>query len=181
MALQQSNEEVLRVWGNWKKRAPVNLIDNEATTMLLADFVAKNYGGVVSYAALDAAVEVLGDRVLVPELTKEQKADKIQAKMQRDFQESLQPNTVQGVSERNAQREAADKKAADEKELKSLISRIEQEINNHVKGHMSGAMDYAGTESERDSLRLVRDIHDRRTIAGAKLALAAVQIAKRKL
>src|SRR5271155_4745754 len=93
--LQQSNDEVLRIWGNWLMRAPANFINNEATAGLMADFVGKHYGGVVSYAALDAAVEVLGSQILKlgPAATEKAEAARVaeQARQQRDYLESIAP------------------------------------------------------------------------------------------
>jgi 6-phosphofructokinase len=180
MVLQQSNEEVLRIWSNWSARVP-RLINNEQTADLIADFVAKHYNGLVTQFSLDAAVEALADQVLKPEPTQIDIAKKMEAKMRADYAASRQPQTVVGVEERNAQLAAQATKDAQAKELRELNAQIDREISSHVKGHQSGHQDYAGTASEQDSLKLVASIHNRTNIAGAKLALNAVRVAKRKL
>jgi hypothetical protein len=182
----QSHEQITSIWTDWKTyHSPKNLKDTEKTMELLADYVAKNYQGIVSRASLDAAVAALGANVLVPEPSAQEKAvanaAKLEAHMRQDYADSKSDKSIAGTQKRNQQKANEDNKAAAEKAYKTVVNQIENEISNYTIGHVSGSMDYGKTEYGRDKLRKVRDSHDRRTIAGAKSALSAVQVAKSKL
>jgi hypothetical protein len=182
----QSNDEILRVFTDWKTfHAPKNLIDNENTTTLLADYIAKNHGGSVSFTSLNFAVATLGPKVITPEPTEKEKAaafaKKMEAKMRADYQNSIKQKSVVETKKNNAQDAAEAKKAADAKELANLKSEIAREIDTHMVGHHSGGVNYTRTYSERNTLRNILAQHKCDTIEGAKHALSAVVGAKNKL
>jgi hypothetical protein len=182
----QTHDEIFRVITDWKTfHAPKNLIDNENTMTLLADFIAKNHSGSVSFTSLNAAVAALGSKVVTPELTEKEKAaafaTKMEAKMRKDYLDSLKVKSVVETQKNNAQDAAEAKKAADAKELANLKSEIAREIDGHIVGHPSGGVNYTRTNSERDTLRGVLAQHKCDTIEGAKHALSAVVGAKNKL
>jgi hypothetical protein len=106
---------------------------------------------------------------------------KDEAKMRKDYLESIRPTQTLEIT-RVAQARLDEAKAESlAKELKTLVSQIEYEISNYNVGHPSGSVDYSRTESGRDKLRAVRDQHRRTTIAEAKVALSAVRSEKSKL
>jgi hypothetical protein len=184
--LQQSHGEITRVFIDWKNfHAPKNLIDDEQTASLLVDYIVQNYGGNVSFTALNAAVAALGNQVLTPEPTPAEKAAadavKAEARMRRDYLDSKKP---QGFDHAAAEKEKAQatvvKKAQQEAEIKRIESRITSEINEYLATTPYG-VDYSQTESNREKLRRVRDQHNRRTLEGVQQAYAEVKAAKSKL
>jgi len=101
--------------------------------------------------------------------------------MRKDYADSIAPQTTLGRQEVNQAKADADRKIANEKEYKTLLSQIEFEISNYTVGHASGVLDYSRTESGRAMLRGVRDGYDRRTIENARAVLSAIRTAKSKM
>jgi hypothetical protein len=190
MALQ-TNDELLRVADEWFRNFfPSNLVKDGPSGTKNAELILgrclQKYGILTISGMTESAHELGPERklALIPEPKQPTQVDiaaKLEAKMRKDYADSIAPQTLEGTQKRNQQKADADKKAANEKEYKTLVSQIEFEISNHTIGHPSGATDYSRTESERDSLRQVRDEHDRRTIEGVRRALFAVRSAKSKL
>ena len=173
----QSSEQILSIWTDWKNyHAPKGLIENDHTMGLLADYIAKKHGGVVSRTSLDAAVAALGNQVLVPEPSSVQKAIETAAKgdkkMRDDFFKSIKPQT-------SIAKVAQEKNAAD-KELKVFTDEIAREINSHAV-YRFNRPDYSATESQQNALRDIAAKYDTTTVDGAKRALDAVLAAKSKL
>ena len=187
--LQQSVGEILQVWTDWKNyHAPKNLIDNDHTAALLANYVGKHYGGIASRTSLDAAVAALGSQVLVPEpapLTPQQQeiaaANKREARARQEYADSIKSRNLSCTEPLVEQRANTARTDALQKELKDLESQIASEINSYQRGNAFGSMDYTATESGQKHLRSIRDQHDRKTAESAKRALSAVRTEKRKL
>jgi len=181
----QTIDEVRRIAADWGYNlAPADMVQNENNAQLLVDYCLSQFG-VITAGGLTQAYNALRaklDLVSQPKKpTQVEIAAKLEAKMRRDFANSVAPQRLEGVQKRNQQKAEAEKKAANEKEFKNLVSQIESEINNYTVGHPSGVLDYSRTESGRATLRDVRDGYDRRTIEGARVALSAVRAAKNKL
>jgi hypothetical protein len=178
----QTVEEVRRIADDWGRNiAPKDMVQNEKNGGLLTNYCLNQFG-VITAGGLTLAYNALRSRLdLTKEPTKSELAAKLEAKMRKDYADSIAPQTTLGRQKTNQTKAEADKQAANEKECKTILSQIEFEINNYTKGHHSGATDYSATESGRNALRGVRDLHDRRTIQGAKLALSAVRAAKSKM
>jgi len=180
----QSNEEVLRLFNDFEHGgfASPDLIFNEKNAGLLAEEITKMNSGFVSISNLMAADKALGSKLdRRPEPTAEDIATKLEKKMRKDYLDSIAPQSTLGQEKTNQQKADENKKIANEKEYKTLISQIEHEISHYIVGHASGVTDYARTESGRKTLRGIRDSHDRSTIVGAKQALAAIRAVKSKL
>jgi hypothetical protein len=182
----QSREEMSRIWTDWKSLyAPKNFIDDDNSQVLLADFVVTHYGGVPSFTALNAAVVALASQVLTPEPTPAQiEADlaaKANARQRREYLDSLKPQETLEQQKLSQKRIRQTQKAVNEKELKSINSLIDHEINGYVVGHANGHTDYAKTNYGQADLRVVRDKYPRNTLENAKAALSAVRTAKVKL
>jgi hypothetical protein len=178
----QTVDEVRRIADDWGRNiAPKDMIQNEKNAGLLTSYCL-NQSGAVTAGGLTQAYNALRAHLdLFKEPTKAEIAAKLEAKMRKDYADSIAPQTTLGRQKDNQTKADADKKDALAKELKSVLSQIESEINGYTKGHASGVTDYSGTESGRSTLRSVRDQHDRRGINGAKIALDAVRAAKFKL
>jgi hypothetical protein len=178
----QSNEEILRIADEYSRGfAPSDLIRSEKNAEAMLRYALEKYG-LVSISYLIEAEQTLGaqlDRVKEPTAT--EKAAKLEAKMRKDYADSIAPQSTLGQQKTNQEKADASKKTANEKEFKQLNSLIEFEISNYSVGHPSGCLDYSRTESGRDQLRQVCNSHDRRTITGAKLALSAIRAAKSKM
>ena len=183
--MNQTIEEVRRIADDWGRNlAPTDLVQNGENAQLMADYCLTQFG-VVTASGLSKAYNALRAKLeLVPqpkEPTQVEIAAKLEAKMRKDYADSIASKSIEGVQKRDQQKAEADNKAANEKEFKQLNSLIEFEISNYTVGHASGVTDYSRTESGRATLRSVRDRHDRSTIANAKAALSAVRLAKSKL
>jgi hypothetical protein len=182
----QSTEEVIRIFDEWgRHHAPSSFIQNEKNAKLLLDHVLKTYG-LVSITYLTEAANALGSQLdLIPELTPAQieanLAAKSEARMRRDLADSKKPQHTLEQVNLSQQRLDANKKTANEKEYKTVLAQIDREISEVVIGHASGHQDYSRTDSAKQTLREVRDQHNRSTINGARTALTAVRAAKSKL
>jgi hypothetical protein len=182
----QSNDELIRVMDEWVRLyCPLNVVKNSPNITKIGDHcIAKH--GVVSIGGLTEAAHELGaahlDLIPEPkEPTEAEKAAKLEAKMRKDYANSIAPQSTLGRQKANQAKAEAEKKAANQKEFANVVSQIECEINNYSVGHASGVLDYSRTESGRATLRGVRDGYDRRSIEGARAALSAVRTAKNKL
>jgi hypothetical protein len=181
----QSNDEILRIADEYSRGfAPTDLIHSETNAEAMLRYALEKYG-LVSISYLIEAEQTLGvqlERKPQPKQpTEAEKAAKLEAKMRKDYADSIAPQTTLGQQKTNQDRADENKKIANEKEFKQLNSLIEFEISNYTVGHASGVTDYARTEYGRESLRKVRDSHDRSTILNAKAALSAVRAAKAKM
>jgi hypothetical protein len=185
----QSLEETLRLFDEYQRGgyAPPDLIMDGDNGKAMFEFVIAKWG-IVSITYLREAEKLLGPKLKrKPQPSRAQTesrlAEKLEAKMQRDYLDSLKPQRVVEVANLNSEKADAKKKEALVKELKSIESQIESEISRYVVTHpyAVNAPDYSRTEGGRDTLRKVRDTFDRRHIEGAKAALDAVRIEKSKL
>lgn len=186
MRTLQSNDEIIRVFDDWTRNfCPPNVVKNAKNAQLIAEHCFKKHG-IVTISGLTEAAHELGAAHLdlIPEPKKPTQAEiaaKSEAKMRKDYADSIPSQSTLGRQKLNQEKADADKKKANDKEYKTLLSQIEFEISNFTVGHASGVLDYSRTESGRDSLRAVRDKYDRRTIENARLALSAIRAAKNKL
>jgi hypothetical protein len=190
MALQTS-DELIRIADEWFRNfCPSNLVKDGPSGAKNAELILsrclQKYGILTISGMTESARELgpEGKLALIPapkEPTQVEIAAKLEAKMRKDYADSIAPQSLEATQKRNQQKADVEKKAANEKEYKTLVSQIEFEISNYSVGHPSGSLDYSRTDSGRDSLRKVRDEHDRRTIEGARRALSAVRLAKSKL
>jgi hypothetical protein len=181
--LTAEQRAVLAVADDWLRNyAPTDMVQNEKNAGILVLYCLDHFG-VVTTSGLTQAYNARRTTLdlVSPSKAKSELAAKLEAKMRKDFADSVAPNSTLGRQKANQEKADAEKKAASEKELKAILSQIESEIENYTKGHVSGATDYSATESGRNSLRRVRDSQDRRTIQGAKLALSAVRAEKMKM
>jgi hypothetical protein len=181
-----SPQEVTQVWSEWwANYAPKDLVRNASNQAAIKASLDKFFHGLVSIPNLNAAsANLLPTLDLIPQPkqpTAAESSSKAEARMRKDFSDSMSSNTVQGVQQRNQQNADADKKKANDKEFSQINSLIEFEISNYTVGHSSGVTDYSRTESGRDSLRKVRDSHNRDSVASAKACLSAVRLAKAKM
>jgi len=179
--VQQSHGEIIRVFTDWKSLyAPKNLIDDEQTASLLVDYVVKNYSGIVSFTALNAAVAALSSQVLKSEQqVAAEAAERAEARMRRDYLDSKKP---QGYDPKELSRQATERAASQSTEkLATLNASISREINGYSRGNAFGSVDYIATESGQIELRRVASQHNLKTVAGAEAALEAVRVAKSKL
>jgi hypothetical protein len=180
----QTIDEVRRIAADWGYNlAPADMVQNEKNAQLLVDYCLAQFG-VITAGGLTHAYNALRAKLdLVPQPKKSQVeiAAKLEAKMRRDFAESIKPQSVKGRQNFNDQKAAKEKTEALGKEFKSINSQIEYEISGYTAGHPSGVTDYSRTESGRATLRGVRDGYDRRFIEGARAALSAVRAAKNEL
>jgi hypothetical protein len=182
----QSQEEILRLFDEYGRGfAPSDFLFTEHNASAMFNYVSEKYGGLFSVSYLIEAEKALGvqlQRKPQPkEPTQAEIAAKGEARMHRDWLESLKPQTTLYQQKLGQNRLDENKKAADAKELKSINSKIENEVGNFSVGHASGHQDYSRTDSGKQTLREVRDKHDRQTIEGARRALSAVRLAKSKL
>lgn len=182
----QTNDELIRVADEWFRNfRPSNLvIDGPSGTKnaeLIMGHCFKRHG-IVTISGLTEAVRELGSQLeFVKEPTATEIAAKQEARMRKDYADSIAPQSTLGRQKLNQGKADAEKKIANDKEYRTLLAQIEFEISNYTVGHPSGGTDYSRTDSGRSTLRQVLESHDRRTIAGAKLALSAVRAAKNKL
>src|ERR1700722_15088094 len=187
MQIVQTQDEVLRLFDEYQRGgyAPSDLILDGDNGKTMFDFVIAKWG-VISITYLREAEQLLGGklkRTKAPtqaEIEAERVA-KGNARMRKDYLDSRRPQQTLEQQKTAQARLDSNKKAAAEKELKSINSQIEREISEHSANHPSMGIDYAKTESERDTLRRVRDEHNRTTIEGAKRALSAVKAKRASL
>jgi hypothetical protein len=196
MALQTSNE-LIRVADEWFRNfCPSNLVKDGPSGTKNAELILgrclQKYGILTISGMTESAHELgpEGKLTLIPEPkepTQAEIAAKLEAKMRRDYLDSLKPQHTLEQQKLSQERLDSNKKAANEKELKTLLSQIEREISEHVVGHASGHQDYSRTESERETLlnaaqlRNVRDVRSIRSIENARRALSAVRTKKATL
>ena len=181
----QTIDEVRRIAADWGYNlAPADMVQNENNAQLLVDYCLSQFG-VITAGGLTQAYNALRaklDLVSQPKKpTQVEIAAKLEAKMRRDFAESIKPQSVTGRQNFNDQKAAKEKTEALAKEFSSINSQIEYEISGYTAGHPSGVTDYSRTESGRAALRGVRDGYDRRSIEGASAALSAVRATKNEL
>jgi hypothetical protein len=157
-ALQQTQAEVYRVFEDWEALyAPSNLIKTTETASLILNWIL-NSGRVVSFTSLNAAVEVLGAQVLTPEpkqLTADELAAAENAKMHRDFMESIKPQ--ESFDEKVARDKQARLTAQAAKAQSDAKGQIELAISGYQCYRTNGAgVDYTATEMMQRELRTVK-------------------------
>jgi hypothetical protein len=186
MALQ-SNDEILRTVDDWYRHfRPPNMLNTERNAKALYDYCMEHSGVVTISTLTEAAYSVSAANLdLAPppktaEELKIEQAIKGEAKMRKDYLDSLKPQNAVEVAKAAQARLDKNGAEAQAKELASILASIESEIEGYTVNWVNG-IDYTRTEEGRKTLREVRDQHSRRTIAEAKTALSPVRAAKMKL
>src|SRR5208282_2324099 len=155
--LQQSDAEIFRIAKDWEELyAPANLIRDDKTATLLLEWVIANEG-IVSFSGFNHAVAAL-PQVLIPEpkaKTSEELAAEENAKMHRDFMESIKPQ------ESFDEKVTRDKQARLTAQAAKAQSDAKGQIELAISGYQcyrtnGGGVDYTSTEMMQRELRTVK-------------------------
>jgi hypothetical protein len=153
--LQQSDAEIFRIAKDWEELyAPANLIRDAKTAGLLVAWVIANEG-IVSFTGFNHAVDALASEVLTKPLTADELAAIENAKMQRDFMDSIKPQ------ESFDAKVARDKQARLTAEAAKAQSDAKKQIELVISGYQcyrvnGGRVDYTATETVQRELRTVK-------------------------
>lgn len=156
MQVIQTQEEVLRLFDEYGRGfAPPDFIQNEQNAKALLNYVLEKYG-IVSISYLIEAEKTLGarlQRVKQPTPAEKAAADakRWQAKMQRDYLDSIKPQK-DDFQERLKAKQAAEARAKEQAEAEATIK---LEIAGYLCNAGPGRVDFAKTEMLRDQLRQI--------------------------
>jgi hypothetical protein len=159
-ALNQSHAEIYRIAKDWEELyAPANLIRDTRTASLLVEWVLANEG-IASFSGFNHGVAALGAQVLYPDApppkvkSAEQIAAEGNAKMFKDYQDSLkpQPSFDERVKAETAKR-AAEQAAKAQVDAKGQLALAISGYQAYKKN--AGGLDYPTTEMVRREVNAV--------------------------
>jgi hypothetical protein len=162
----QTQDQVNAVYAEWRRTyAPKGLLENSVNLAILSDYVKSYFANVYTITSLN---EAANNAQGLEYETEAQKAQKLENKMRRDYQDSLN-------SHKPSEDRAPKKKVLDDAEdTKKVNSKIASTINGYTCNNSIGiGIDYTTTEARREEMRKIAASFGK-TIKDREAALKAV-------